>query len=140
MSRRETEDEFDRQIVENSDRETAADADAGRLGTGADLAIVFDPDLGLMSFQAQMALAILASRRQLQENGGYGNVNGDEGPGVTEEAKEKWKRYKWGMDSAEETHELAMTRSSSLAAINRSTSNDYGSLPSDESLDNLEEG
>lgn len=70
------------------------------VSSGADAAINFDPDLGLMSFQAQLALAILESQRQMFVNGGYnaGNNNA-EGPGVTDEAKEKWQRYEWGEDS-----------------------------------------
>lgn len=68
--------------------------------TGADAAVDFDPDLGLMSFQAQLALSILESQRQMFENGGYGgndrsNNGTEDGPGVTNEAKEIWKSYEW---------------------------------------------
>lgn len=85
-------------------REDGEDVEGGGrrrdVSSGADAAINFDPDLGLMSFQAQLALAILESQRQMFENGGYnaGNNNA-EGPGVTDEAKEKWQRYEWGEDS-----------------------------------------
>lgn len=69
------------------------------LESGADAAVDFDPQLGLMTFQAQLAMAILESQRQMFENGGYGgNDRSDvhEGEGVTSEAKGKWKRYEWG--------------------------------------------
>eukprot|EP00985_Skeletonema_marinoi_P031105 scaffold36165_cov139-Skeletonema_marinoi.AAC.2 len=72
-------------------------ANGGR--SGADAAVDFDPDLGLMSFQAQLAMAILESQRQMFENGGYGgndNPTSENGPGVTNEAKQSWTRYEWG--------------------------------------------
>jgi len=108
-------------------------------------------DLGLMSFQAQLALAILESQRQAFENtqnGGYNrnsNNTDDEGPGVTPEAKSKWKTYDWGKgDNIEENTKLAVStsRSSLEAIIERanssgtldggggggSSSRDYGTL------------
>mmetsp|Transcript_32093 Transcript_32093/g.52335 ORF Transcript_32093/g.52335 Transcript_32093/m.52335 type:complete len:483 (-) Transcript_32093:165-1613(-) len=146
MSRREAEEEYDRQIMEerNSSGEPSTTNEVGT-GTGADAAVNFDPDLGLMSFQAQLALAILESQRQMFENGGYGgnDRSADEGPGVTNEAKERWKSYEWG-DNAEETAKLAgLTRSSSMAAIKRTTSNEsnYGSVSTtlSEDEDNYDE-
>ena len=81
-------------------------------------------DLGLMSFQAQLALAILESQRQVFENtqnGGYNrnSNNDDDGPGVTPEAKSTWKTYDWGKgDHIEENTKLAVSTSrSSLEAI-----------------------
>lgn len=97
VNRREAEEEFDRQVVmgvgggggmsnrnslllREEDGQDAADMmEGGRRrrirrdqgASGADAAINFDPDLGLMSFQAQLALAILESQRQMFENGGY---------------------------------------------------------------------
>jgi len=139
VSRREAEDEYDRQIVDgersNNGRNAALSENAadGEGATGADAAINFDPDLGLMSFQAQLALAILESQRQMFENGGYGGndrPHSDDGPGVTSEAKEKWKRYEWG-NNLEETAKLgSMIRSSSQTGIKRTTSaeSNYGSV------------
>jgi hypothetical protein len=148
-TRREAEEEYDRQIVaeeRNNDAGggVASGAENNGAGSGADAAVDFDPDLGLMSFQAQLALAILESQRQMFENGGYGGndrASNDE-PGVTNEAKERWKSYEWG-ECVEETAKLAgMSRSSSTEAIKRTGSGgDYGSvgtvvdLNEDEGLD-----
>jgi hypothetical protein len=88
-----TDNEF---TVEGGERTTTT----RRAGTtGADAAVDFDPDLGLMSFQAQLALAILESQRQMFENGGYGgndHSTSTNGPGVTNEAKQSWDKYEWG--------------------------------------------
>mmetsp|Transcript_5496 Transcript_5496/g.11966 ORF Transcript_5496/g.11966 Transcript_5496/m.11966 type:complete len:482 (+) Transcript_5496:270-1715(+) len=139
VSRRAAEEDYDRQIAEERNAAAGglegavADREGTGAGTGADAAVNFDPDLGLMSFQAQLALAILESQRQMFENGGYGGNDlrgAGDGPGVTDEAKGKWKSYEWG-DDAEETARLAgLTRTSSAAAIKRSGSNDsnYGSV------------
>mmetsp|Transcript_17474 Transcript_17474/g.37774 ORF Transcript_17474/g.37774 Transcript_17474/m.37774 type:complete len:488 (-) Transcript_17474:144-1607(-) len=132
VNRRQAEEEHDRQIAEESNGNGASTRGEGNAvgdgegGTGADAAVDFDPDLGLMSFQAQLALAILESQRQMFENGGYGGNerSSEDGPGVTNEAKEKWKSYDWG-DNAEETARL--TRTASTEAIKRSDSN-YGSV------------
>lgn len=147
MSRREAEEEYDRQIMEerNSSGEITSTNNEVGTGTGADAAVNFDPDLGLMSFQAQLALAILESQRQMFENGGYGgnDRSADDGPGVTNEAKERWKSYEWG-DNAEETAKLAgLTRSTSVSAIKRITSSEsnYGSVSTtlSEDEDNYDE-
>mmetsp|Transcript_9616 Transcript_9616/g.17360 ORF Transcript_9616/g.17360 Transcript_9616/m.17360 type:complete len:415 (-) Transcript_9616:237-1481(-) len=152
MSRREAEEAYDLQIGDD-ERNTTTVLGMGENNnlegltgnTGADAAVDFDPDLGLMSFQAQLALAILESQRQMFENGGYGgndrsNNGTEDGPGVTNDAKEKWKSYEWGEkvgddgddDVNEEMAELAgLTRcSSSASIIKKSTSNDsnYGSV------------
>ena len=48
-----------------------------------------------MSFQAQLALAIMESQRHMME-GGYGRPDGEENtPGVSEEAKGRWKQFQW---------------------------------------------
>jgi len=97
---------------------------------GADAAVNFDPDLGLMSFQAQLALAILESQRQMFENGGYGGNNNrnNDGPGVTNEAKEKWKTYEWGVGGGIDDV-VPLTRTSSLQSIKRlGSGSNYGSL------------
>jgi hypothetical protein len=99
---------------------------------GADAAIDFDPDLGLMSFQAQLALAILESQRQMFENGGYGgNSNGNvDGPGVTNEARQAWKTHEWGVPGGD--YDVPSTIGSRLPSMKRqgSGSSNYGSLGS----------
>ncbi|KAL9191575.1 hypothetical protein ACHAXT_001281 [Thalassiosira profunda] len=132
VTRREAEEEYDRQLIEqarNGEDNDIVDREGER--TGRDAAVNFDPDLGLMSFQAQLALAILESQRQSIENGGYGGnerANHD-GPGVTKEAQEKWKTYEWG-ECEVETQKLAgLSRTSSATNITRTGSgNDYGSV------------
>lgn len=52
-------------------------------------------DVRMLSFQAQLALAIMESQRQMME-GGYGNSDAHGGtPGVSDQAKERWNRFKW---------------------------------------------
>lgn len=116
-SRRQEEDEYDRQIEETSNARNAATASARRNEGTPDAASAFDPDLGLMSFQAQLALAILESQRQMFENGGYGGNDRNElhnGPGVTEEAKGKWTKYEWGGEGCSELKRLASGSSMEL--------------------------
>mmetsp|Transcript_17838 Transcript_17838/g.42938 ORF Transcript_17838/g.42938 Transcript_17838/m.42938 type:complete len:500 (+) Transcript_17838:215-1714(+) len=143
VTRRDAEEEHDRRIAEENGNNDfvlgrngltipAGDGE-GTATTGADAAVNFDPDLGLMSFQAQLALAMLESQRQMIENGGYGGndrTSTDDGAGVTDEAKEKWKSYEWG-DDEEETAKLAgLTRTASMEAIKRTMSaeSNYGSV------------
>jgi hypothetical protein len=52
-------------------------------------------DLRMLSFQAQLALAIMESQRQMMAGGGYGHAGGNETPGVTDAAKEKWHRFSY---------------------------------------------
>eukprot|EP00804_Cyclotella_cryptica_P012604 CCRYP_014744-RA/>CCRYP_014744-RA protein AED:0.28 eAED:0.28 QI:0/-1/0/1/-1/1/1/0/466 len=155
-SRRQEEDEYDRQIEENgqrsSDSRNAAVPTAGRRNEGTpDAASAFDPDLGLMSFQAQLALAILESQRQMFENGGYGGNDRSEihsGPGVTEEAKGKWTKYEWGGEGCSEVKRLGS--SSSMELLGEGCSNNscqrvgsigsnYGSVSSSPT-NSMEEG
>lgn len=79
---RDQEEELDRRIAnylqQSSDAETA--------GNGRD-------DLRLLSFQAQLALAIMESQRQMMQGGGYGHSDGQTTPGVSEEAQAKWKTF-----------------------------------------------
>lgn len=80
---REREEELDRRIanyVENS----------GADGTTQ----VNRADLQLLSFQAQLALAIMESQRVMVQ-GGHGNPDGHHGrnQGVSDEAKEHWERF-----------------------------------------------
>lgn len=75
------------------------------------------------------------------ENGSYGgNDNGDDGPGVTEEARQKWKSYEWGANE-EETAKLAKRASSNDLKPLRRAESDYGSVStvlSEEEDDDLE--
>jgi len=141
------EEEYDRQIMLDLERHQggAAGAQGGSVreggianaggggSSGRDAAINFDPDLGLMSFQAQLALAILESQRQMFENGGYNatTINTHNGPGVTTEAKEKWKTFDWGSSGATTNDDFAsLTQSITRQGSDRS--NNYGSLADDE--------
>jgi hypothetical protein len=60
------------------------------------------------------------------ENGGYGGSNrNNDGPGVTNEARERWKTFKWGVSGVDD----GLTRTSSLQSIKRQGSgSNYGSL------------
>jgi len=104
-------------------------ANGGR--SGADAAVDFDPDLGLMSFQAQLAMAILESQRQMFENGGYGgndNPTSENGPGVTNEAKQSWTRYEWGKcNETTEKLRAVIHKSDSKTKIG-GEGGDYGSV------------
>eukprot|EP00980_Cylindrotheca_fusiformis_P003789 scaffold834_cov123-Cylindrotheca_fusiformis.AAC.36 len=52
-------------------------------------------DVRMLSFQAQLALAIIESQRQMMQ-GGYGNPDGAPAtPGVSEEAKERWDKIEF---------------------------------------------
>jgi hypothetical protein len=50
-------------------------------------------DMSMLSFQAQLALAILESQRQMMQGGGYGHSSDAQGVGVSEEAKQQWSRF-----------------------------------------------
>jgi hypothetical protein len=52
-------------------------------------------DLRMLSFQAQLALAIMESQRQMMQGGGYGHDNENQTPGVTPAAKEKWHAFSY---------------------------------------------
>jgi hypothetical protein len=103
----------------------------GRRGVGADAAMDYDPDLGLMSFQAQLALAILESQRQMFENGGYGgndnNNSENDGLGVTNEAKQSWDKYEWGK-CVETTEKLRSVIHKSDSKTKMGKGEDYGSV------------
>merc|ERR1711937_846879 len=80
---REREDELNRMINEwdeNSDEEPA---------------FINDARLQRMSFQSQLALAIMQSQIQMME-GGYGHPDGGENrPGVGDDAKAHWDRFEY---------------------------------------------
>lgn len=135
-SRRE-EEEYDRQIEENpSSTTTSNNANRSEGNQNADAASTFDPDLGLMSFQAQLALAILESQRQMFENGGYGgnDAHTQDETGVTEEAKAKWKTYEWGGEGSSELKRLASNNSIEAMSESQGSGNspNYGSVEEDD--------
>jgi len=82
---REREEELDRLIADYHDGETNGSNQNERL----------DRDLQIMSFQAQLAMAIINSQRDMMQ-GGFGNPDGHSGsPGVSDEAKEQWDRFQF---------------------------------------------
>lgn len=51
-------------------------------------------DLRMLSFQAQLALAIMESQRQMMQGGhGHPDGNANQNPGVSENARGKWKKF-----------------------------------------------
>ena len=79
---RDQEEELDRRIANYLQHSTDTENDAG----GRE-------DLRMLSFQAQLALAIMESQRQMMQGGGYGHSDGQATPGVSEEARGKWKNF-----------------------------------------------
>jgi hypothetical protein len=79
---REREQELDRRISQFLDNSEPGTTEVDR------------NDLRMLSFQAQLALAIMESQRQMMQ-GGYGNPDGDyaASPGVSERARELWDRF-----------------------------------------------
>jgi len=54
-----------------------------------------DNEIRMLSFQAQLALAIMESQRELMQ-GGHGHPDGaSESPGVSEQAMTRWKHFKY---------------------------------------------
>jgi len=108
QTNRETEEEIDRTIHEYIQRADEEEG-GGILSRSAMVraSAIENGDLRLMSFQAQLALAILESQRQLIENGGYGagDDNGEAAEGLDDEAKARWQRFSYHAEletSAEE--------------------------------------
>jgi len=89
-AQREQEEELDRRMEEYFRRGGVPTA-GGEGGRGFSA----EADLSLMSFQAQLALAILESQRQMMENGGFGNsdAGNQRSRGVSEEARNRWFSY-----------------------------------------------
>ena len=84
---REREEELDRMIVDYNDGENG--------GGNNERA---DRDLQRMSFQAQLAMAIIQSQREIMQ-GGFGNPDGySNTPGVSDEAMEHWDRFQFQPD------------------------------------------
>jgi len=54
-------------------------------------------DLSLMSFQSQLAIAIMESQHQMMENGGYGRPDDsqDATQGVSDQVKARWQHYQY---------------------------------------------
>jgi hypothetical protein len=76
---REREEHLDRLIVEYNENGGSSNDGGG--------------DMRMLSFQAQLALAIIESQRQMMQ-GGYGHPDGAQNtPGVSEEAMEHWKKF-----------------------------------------------
>lgn len=92
-----------RLIRHNREREEALDERIRAYLENADTANVTEidrNDLRFLSFQAQLALAMMESQRQMQ-NGGYGHPDGHTGSeGVSEGAKKQWEHfsYKEGLE------------------------------------------
>jgi len=77
---REREEHLDRLIVEYNENGGSSPNDGGG-------------DMRMLSFQAQLALAIIESQRQMMQ-GGYGHPDGAQNtPGVSEEAMGHWKKF-----------------------------------------------
>jgi hypothetical protein len=79
---REREEELDRRISNYLDNSEPGTTEVDR------------NDMRMLSFQAQLALAIMESQRQMMQ-GGYGNPDGhaNSTPGVSEEARGRWDRF-----------------------------------------------
>jgi Ring finger domain len=82
---RDQEEELDRRIANY-----LANPDAAGAGNSE----VPRDDLRMLSFQAQLALAIMESQRQMMQ-GGYGHPdgNGNQTPGVSPDARAKWTKF-----------------------------------------------
>ena len=96
---------YNRDQEEELDRRIAAYLENNNNGTNGNDSrheVVRD-DMRMLSFQAQLALAIMESQRQMMQ-GGYGHPDGDQqAPGVSEQAKGLWKKfcYKAARDKVE---------------------------------------
>jgi Ring finger domain len=107
---REREEELDERIEQYiSQQQQQQNNAAGNGGNGTDRQdapgerrgggiIVDRNELRMLSFQAQLSLAIMESQRHMMETGGYGRGHGDDQPstpGVSEQAKQAWKRFSY---------------------------------------------
>ena len=79
---REREEELDRRISNYLDNSEPGTTEVDR------------NDMRMLSFQAQLALAIMESQRQMMQ-GGYGNPDGDSNstPGVSDETRGRWDHF-----------------------------------------------
>jgi len=86
----EREEELDRRI------EAYLQNNNNRNGGDSNEEVMDRNDYARLSFQAQLALAIMESQRHMME-GGYGRPDDENrSPGVSDEAKGRWKQFKWG--------------------------------------------
>merc|ERR1711935_539876 len=59
-------------------------------------------NIRMLSFQAQLSMAIMESQRHMLVNGGFGRPDGadaEENKGVSEQAKRRWDRFEFSQDS-----------------------------------------
>mmetsp|Transcript_8148 Transcript_8148/g.11737 ORF Transcript_8148/g.11737 Transcript_8148/m.11737 type:complete len:414 (-) Transcript_8148:40-1281(-) len=97
---RDREEELDRRIQEywntTNNRNNGDNNDNNDTSNTAEMP---RSDLAMLSFQAQLALAIMESQRQVMQ-GGFGHPDGEHSnsTGVTDEQKESWKRTKFVPD------------------------------------------
>jgi len=100
---REREEELDRRIQEYWNARN--NNNSGANGGGEGPAEMPRSDLAMLSFQAQLALAIMESQRQVMQ-GGYGHPDGEHSTtvGVSDDQKQTWKRTKF---SSLETSKVA---------------------------------
>ena len=93
QTNRETEEEIDRAIHEYIQR--ADEEEGGGILSRSAMArasAIENGDLSLLSVQAQLAIAILESQRQMMENG---EDNGEASEGLDDEAKSRWQRFSY---------------------------------------------
>lgn len=79
-------------------------------------------DVQLLGFQGQLALAIMESRRQMNETGGYGRPDGAGNimTGVSEETKAGWKQFHFnpiGSEAENDSDDVLLKRSDSGCCI-----------------------
>jgi len=83
---REREEELDRLIIEYNEN-------------GGESGEISRSDVRMLSFQAQLAMAIIESQRQMMQ-GNFGNPDGPEAtPGVSDNAMEHWQKFEFKADS-----------------------------------------
>jgi len=105
---REREEELDRRIQEywtarnNTTTTTAGDGSTTTTMTPE----MPRSDLAMLSFQAQLALAIMESQRQVMQ-GGYGHPDGEHSTvGVSDDQKQTWKRTKYASSSSSSSKQV----------------------------------
>lgn len=92
---REREEELDRMIAEYNDNTEGNGNNNGNNGQNE----ISRRELQRLSFQAQLAMAILNSQRDMMQ-GGFGHPDGGENsPGVSVEAKDRWTRFRFQPNS-----------------------------------------
>jgi hypothetical protein len=97
---------YNREREEELDRRIASYLENHENGGGESTTTLDRGELRMLSFQAQLALAIMESQRQMMQ-GGYGHPDGSElqSLGVSDEAKSRWThlKYKSGDHGGDET-------------------------------------